>query len=79
MESSANSVVLTYLSEGEHSLKVRATDALNNTIESVRKFTVGVENNNDGSVLGEPIVIVALVAAVIAVIGGVAWYVRRKK
>jgi hypothetical protein len=80
MEPSANSVVLTGLSEGEHRLKVRATDGSNNIMyENTTTFTIGAEETTDGSVLDNPILIVILIAAVVAVIGGGVWYMRRKK
>jgi hypothetical protein len=78
IEPSATSVAFTALTDGEHSVKVRATDASNNTIESAQTFTIGAEDPDGGPIL-DPIVIAALVAGAIVAVGGIAWYARRKK
>lgn len=77
------SIALTGVSDGHHSVIVRAVDSNGSVIQGEDDFTVGSTSTSVGGVLGDmfgqPMVLIGLVAVVLAVIGGSVWYVRRKR
>lgn len=77
MATNATSVTLSGLEDGEHTLKVKATDSSNNTLEDEMTFTVGAVGSGD--LLSDPLVLGGLGAAAVAAVGGGVWYMRRKK
>ncbi len=76
----ATSVSFTDLSKGQHNVTIRATDITGRTLQGTVNFTVGSEPNDIlGAVTKDPLVLGALVATSIAILGGAVWLIRRKR
>lgn len=71
------SVSFTGLSNGEHTVTIKATDSNGEVLTNTTSFKVG--SDGVGSILSNPLVLVGIIAAIAVVIVGAVWFVRRKK
>ncbi|MBI0584724.1 MAG: hypothetical protein ISF22_10950 [Methanomassiliicoccus sp.] len=80
--SNATSVSFTGLSNGAHSLIIRAGTSIGSVIQGETNFTVG-EAPSTGGILGDiidnPAMLIGLIAVAVAAVGGAAWFVLRKR
>lgn len=79
MDTNATSLTLMGLSDGEHTVVIKATDIANHTMQDEVSFTMGESSGNGGDILADPLVLGGIGAAAVAAIGGAVWYTRRKK
>ncbi|MDW5562854.1 MAG: Ig-like domain-containing protein [Methanomassiliicoccus sp.] len=79
---SSTSFSFTGLSDGEHSLSVRAVDMNGSTLQGKLEFTVGETTANRGGTVGsldQSMILIGLgVAAAVALVG-VTWHLRKRK
>ena len=71
------SVSFTGLSEGDHSITVRATDSDGNVLVNSKSFAI--KSGGVGSILSDPLVLIGIAAVVVAAVAGAFFLVRRKK
>lgn len=80
LDTNATSISFHGLEDGGHSVTVRATDMEGGIIENVVNFTVGSATPEVlGLSIDDPLVLAGLVSGCIIIIGGVAWFMRRKR
>jgi hypothetical protein len=81
IDAAATSVTLSGLTNGTHHLIVRATDTSGQTATGTTSFNVAYATETDtlGGILGNPLVLVGIIAAAIVAVGGVMVFLRRKK
>ncbi len=80
LELNATSVTFNGLEEGAHNVTIKAVDITGRSIQSTCNFTVGSSSTDIlGTVTEDPILLGALVAIVVAFIGGAVWLLRRKR
>lgn len=81
LEPNATSVSLTGLTEGKHTLTVKAEDSSNNVMVGQTEFTVGKSSTTGStdSAWSDPLVLALVGIVAVAAIGGGVFIVRRKK
>lgn len=79
MDTNATSLTLMGLSDGEHTVVIKATDIANHTMQDEVTFTIGESSSNGSDILGDPLVLGGIGVVAVAAIGGAVWYARRKK
>lgn len=81
IDATNTSVTFSGLSNGTHHLTVRATDSSGQTATGTTSFNVAYATESDplGDILGNPLVLVGIVAAAIVAIAGVLVVFKRKK
>jgi len=80
LDPNATSVTFSGLSEGDHTLAIKATNDADAVLTGETTFKVGTSSTDDlGSLLGNPLVLGGIAAAVVAAVVGGVWYMRRRK
>jgi hypothetical protein len=81
LDLNATSVEMTGLADGEHDLTIRATGSDGKTVEDTTTFTVGSVSETESldDLANNPLALVGIGLAGIAVVGGVVYRVRRNK
>ncbi len=81
LDATNTSVTFSGLSNGTHHLTVRANDSSGQTATGTTSFNVAYATESDplGDILGNPLVLVGIVAAAIVAIAGVLVVFKRKK
>jgi hypothetical protein len=77
LDTADRSITLTGLSEGDHTLTIRATDSDGNVLENTKALST--KSGGLDSILSNPLVLVGIVAALAVIVVGAVWLVRRKK
>jgi hypothetical protein len=80
LDPNATSVTFTGLSEGDHTLAIKATNDADAVLTGETTFAVGASSSDDlGSLLSNPLVLGGIAAVVVAAVVGGVWFMRRKK
>jgi hypothetical protein len=83
LDVTATSVILSDLTEGKHTLTVRAEDPLSNVLVSETNFTVELSGSDidtmTNDMLGDPMLLAGIGIVAIAGTGGAVYIVRRRK
>ncbi len=81
IDPSNTSVTLSDLTNGTHHMTIKATDSSGQTSEGTTSFNVAyaTEDNNITSILGNPLVLVGILAAVVLAAAGALVIFKRKK